>query len=367
MLLILPSFVGAVADDLHVSSGRLGLLGSADLVGIAITTATGPWWLRRVSWRRTGVGTLVAFAIVNAACLAVTGFMPLMLLRLMAGLIAGIGYTVGLAGIMDTSHPDRNAGLLLVVQVLFSAMGLFVIDAVPVSWRLDAVYVFMLAWTLPCIVLAWRNYPEDPGERSQAMPLDWTRLLLGRGGAVVVGAGLYFLMIGGVWGYLEGIAREAGLSLIQTGQALSFGLLVSLVGAGAAAYLGLRWGRTIPLIASAIIQAASLYLFTRLQEFSSPVLAFYLINAAFQIMWSYIVPYFMIMFGEVEPTGRFVSMYGMVTHLTLAIGPYAGAYLIDSGHYGSLVWAGIGLVVLCYAAFLVAAWLHSHAGRESKA
>ncbi|MFX9061580.1 hypothetical protein ABTN34_17200, partial [Acinetobacter baumannii] len=92
--------------------------------------------------------------------------------------------------------PDRNAGLLLVVQVLFSAMGLFVIDAVPGSWRLDAVYVFMLAWTLPCIVLAWRNYPEDPGERSQAMPLDWTRLLLGRGGAVVVGAGLYFLMIG---------------------------------------------------------------------------------------------------------------------------------------------------------------------------
>lgn len=357
MLLILPSFVGALGDDLQLSPERLGLLGSADLIGIALSTATGPWWLRRVSWKRTGVGALVAFALANAACFGVTSFTVLMALRFITGLIAGVGYTVGLAGVMDTSRPDRNAGLLLVVEVLFSAMGLFVIDAVPVKWRLDSVYAFMLVWTVPCVVLAWRNYPQDPGERSQAAPLNWGRLMLGRGGAVVVGGGIYFLMIGGVWGYLEGIAREAGLTLIQTGQALSLGLVVSLAGAGVAAFLGLRLGRAIPLILSAVIQLASLYLLTRLQSFSNPVLAFYIINAVFQIMWSYIIPYFMVMFAEVEPTGRFVSMYGMVTHLTLAIGPYAGAFFIINGHHSALIWAGIGLVVLCYGAFLIAAWL----------
>jgi hypothetical protein len=50
-------------------------------------------------------------------------------------------------------------------------------------------------------------------------------------------------MIGAVWGYLEGIARAAGLSLEQTGTALSRGLVVSLLGSGAAAWLGLRFGR----------------------------------------------------------------------------------------------------------------------------
>jgi predicted MFS family arabinose efflux permease len=355
MLLILPSFVGALGDDLPLSPNQLGLLGSVDLIGIALSTATGPWWLRRVRWSRIGPWALVAFFVSNAACFGVTGFAGLMTLRFASGLIAGIGYTVGLAGILDTRHADRNAGLLLVVQVVFSAMGLYVIDAVPVKSRLDSVYLFILAWTLPCMVLAWGHYPDDPGERSQAAPIDWPRVA-GRGGAVIFGAGIYFLMIGGVWGYLEGIAREAGLTLIQTGQALSLGLVISLAGAAAAAFLGLRLGRAFPLILSALVQATALYLLTRLRTFDNVVLAFYVINAVFQVMWSYIIPYFMVMFTEVEPSGRFVSLYGTVTHLTLAVGPYAGVFFITHGHHEALLWVGMVLVILCYAAFLLAAW-----------
>jgi hypothetical protein len=53
MFLLLPSFVGALGDVLHLSATRTGLLASADLTGMALITATAPWWLRRVSWRRT--------------------------------------------------------------------------------------------------------------------------------------------------------------------------------------------------------------------------------------------------------------------------------------------------------------------------
>ena len=35
MFLLLPSFVGALGDDLHLSTTRTGLLASADLTGIA--------------------------------------------------------------------------------------------------------------------------------------------------------------------------------------------------------------------------------------------------------------------------------------------------------------------------------------------
>lgn len=370
MLLILPSFVGALSDDLGLSATRLGLLGSADLIGIALSTATGPLWLRRVSWRRVGIGALAAFVVVNVVCFDVTSFAALVALRVIAGLIAGVGYTIGLAGVMDTSRPDRNAGLLLVVQVIFSALGLYALDTVSVGWRLDAVYAYMIVWTVPCIAIAWRYYPENPRERVAAAAVDRRHVAL-RGSAVTAGAGIYFLMIGGVWGYLEGVAREAGLSLPQTGSALSLGLVVSLLGAGAATYIGLRAGRAIPLLVSGVVQIAALYLLSRLTEFGNTVLAFYVINAVFQIMWSYIIPYFMVMFGEVEPTGRFVSMYGMVTHLTLAIGPYAGAFFIVDGQYTRLLWAGIVLTALCYAAFLVAVWVGhstpSHTSLPAKA
>ena len=362
VLLVLPSFVGALGDDLKLSPDRIGLLASADLIGIAISTATGALWLRRVSWRRLGLGSLLLFLLLNLACFGVAAFAALMVLRLLTGLTAGVGYTVGLAGVMDTSRAERNAGLLLVMQVIFSALGLYLIDAVPVQWRLDSVYAYILVWAAPCLVLAWRYYPEDPGDREQSVTVDWKETAL-RGSAVIAGAGIYFLMIGAVWGYLEGIARDAGISLMQTGEALSVGLAVSLVGAGGAVYIGLRFGRAVPLVASAVVQIVSLFLLTRLTQFANVVLAFYIINAAFQIMWSYIIPYFMVMFSEVEPTGRFVSMYGMSTHLTLAIGPYVGAFFIIKGNYEPLLWLGIGLTVMCYAAFLLVVWLdrrHKH-------
>ena len=42
IFLLLPSFVGALGDVLHLSATLTGLLASADLTGIALTTATAP-------------------------------------------------------------------------------------------------------------------------------------------------------------------------------------------------------------------------------------------------------------------------------------------------------------------------------------
>lgn len=356
MLLILPSFVGAIGDDLSLTSQRTGILASADLIGIALSTATAPWWLRRVSWRKWALWSLAGFVALNAACIGLHTYTALVAARVVVGALAGIGYAIGLAGIVDTKRADRNLGLLLVVQVLFSAAGLYVVDVVPVPWRLDSVYVFILVWAVPCLGLAWRHFPDNPCDRPTDNPMQWRRAAA-RGLAVTAGAGSYFLMIGGVWGYLEGVAREAGLTLAQTGQALSLGLLVSLLGAGAATVLGLRAGRSLPLVVSAVVQAFSLFLLIHLRDFANPIVAFVVINAVFQIIWSFIIPYFMIMFGEVDETGRFVPMYGMITHLTLAIGPYAGALLVSEGNYDHLLWAGIILIAVCYACFLGAAWI----------
>src|SRR5271163_2217893 len=71
MFLLLPSFVGALDDVLHFTPERTGLLGSADLAGIALATATGPFWLRRLSWRLLVLTSLGAFLIINALCFGV--------------------------------------------------------------------------------------------------------------------------------------------------------------------------------------------------------------------------------------------------------------------------------------------------------
>jgi predicted MFS family arabinose efflux permease len=356
IFLILPSFVGAIGDLLHLSPGRTGLLGSADLAGMALSTATGAWWLRRVSWRRTVGWALALFCLLNALCFPITGFYPLMGLRLASGMTAGVAYAVALAGVVDTRRADRNAGLLLCMQVVFSAIGLYVADVVPPQWRLDIVYGYILAWLIPTLLISWWCFPQDPGQRPRSGSLQW-RQIAGPGAAALLGAGLYFLMIGAVWGYLEGVARGAGLTLEQTGGALSAGLILSLAGSAAAALIGVRFGRVLPLIVTALFQIGALLLLTRLGHYARPATAFFWINTVFQIFWSYVIAYFIVIFNDVDATGRFVAFYGTATHLMLAVGPYVGALLIEGGGYTLLLWFGVIATTLCYASFVAAARL----------
>jgi MFS transporter, DHA1 family, inner membrane transport protein len=360
MFLLLPSFVGALDDVLHLSPERTGLLGSADLAGIALVTATGPWWLRRVSWRRIVLISLGAFLVINGLCFGVTSFPTLLGLRVLAGIAAGVAYVVALAGIVDTRDVARNSALLVFLQVVFAAVGVYALDAVRMTWRLDAVYTYIVAWTIPALALCWRCFPQDPGDRVQAGGVDWRRVAA-PGAAALIGTALYFLMIGAVWGYLEEIARAAGLTLSETGAALSIGLVISLVGPAIAAWLGLRLGRTMPLMITALVQVASLYLLIQLKHFSDVGIAFFVVNTIFQLFWNYVIAYFILIFNDIDVSGRFVALYGMAAHLTLAIGPYLGAILIRDGGYAALLWFGIGAVVLCFGSFLSAVNLISKA------
>ena len=351
--MVLPSFVGALADVLRMAPSRIGLLGSADLAGIAVATATGPWWLRRLAWRRTVMWALGIFGAANSVCFGVSDFWLLLSLRAIAGMAAGTAYVVALAGIVDTRHATRNSGLLVCTQVVFAAAGLYVLDAVRIAWRLDAVYAYVLAWTVPTFLCCWKYFPEDPGGRPVTQAIEWKQIGLA-GAAALAGTCLYFLMIGGVWGYLEGVAREAGLTLPQIGTTLSLGLSISIIGPILAAWLGLRLGRAIPLIATALAQLISLYLLLHLTAFTAVVLAFFIINTIFNIAWNYVIAYFITIFDDIDPSGRFVALYGTASHASLAVGPFAGALIISDGHYAPLMWFGIVAVAASFALFLVA-------------
>jgi MFS transporter, DHA1 family, inner membrane transport protein len=353
---VLPSFVGALTDVLGLSAQRTGLLASADLAGIALATASAPWWLREVSWRRAALASLLAFLALNLACLGVTDFWSLLVLRLLAGLAAGTAFAIALVGVIDTHNADRNTGLMVCMQVIVGAAGVYALDAVPAAWRLNAVYLYIIVWLFPTLALGWRHFPNNPGDRPNQGTLEW-RKLAGRGMVVILGGLLYWLMIGAVWGYLEGVAREAGLTLSQIGEALSIGLVVSLIGSFGSAWIGLRFGRAIPLIVTAIFQIACLYLLTRLSHYKSPIVAFYIINTVFQIFWSYVIAYFIIVFNDVDPSGRFVTFYGTTCHFGLAVGPYVGALLIVNGQHTPLMWFGIVTVSICYGCFLWGVWL----------
>lgn len=362
MLLLLPIYVGAISDSLGLTQSRVGLLGSADLGGIAAATLSAPWWVRRVAWRESILAFIGAFFLANLASIWIKSFEPLFVARVFAGLAAGAAYAIALAGLCDTVRTERNAALMVCGQVLFGAAGSFILPLVRSDWQLDAVFLYMNLWVAAALLVAFFAFPAEPGRRRDRAGIRW-RSLAARGPVVVLGTGAYFLTIGMVWAYLERVARAAGMSSQEVALSLGVGYLISLSGSLAAAWLGSRLGRALPMLVAGTVQIGMLLLFSNLQSFGNAAAAFFAINVVFQFFWSYIIAYQIVIYSDADPSGRFVATYGTSVHLALAIGPYAGSRLVAGTDYTAVLDAGVWTLALCYGCFLLAVYLNRR-GRD---
>lgn len=360
MLLLLPLYIGAISDSLSLSNTQVGLLGSADLCGIALATSTGMLWLRRVPWRKLVFAALTVFMLANLYSINQSALLSLVALRMVSGLAAGTAYAIALAGLCDTSREPRNTALMVCSQVCFGALGLYLLPALSADDLLKGTYLYITAWIVVAIFVALIAFPEDPSRHRQTWVLRWDDF--GSAGVLAfAGTAFYFLTIGSVWGFLERIAIQAGMHLQEVGASLSLGYLISLLGSFTAAWLGVRLGRAWPLVVSALLQLCMLILFSQLQGFKNVVLAFFLINALFQICWSFIISYQITVFSDADTSGSFIPLYGTAMHVALALGPFAGASLVRSGSYTPILYFGFLTLALCYLSFLASVFFHRRA------
>jgi MFS family permease len=358
--LLLPAFVSALSNVHSLDEVQIGLLASADLAGIAVSTATGMWWVRRLSWPRVIRIALAVFLAANACCFGAVAFWPLLVLRFVAGLSGGAAYATALAAISDTRNASRNAALMVCTQIIFGAVGIYALPYVSAAWQLNALYGYIIVWLLPLLVLCWKWFPDDAGIRPRTAPAEMRTNAL-KGTVIVTATAVFALTVGAVWGYLERVAVDSGLEPRQASTAVSVGFLLSLTGSALAAWQGLRLGRIIPMAISGILQCAALVIIARLSDVSDPRIMFFIASAVFQIAWCYVVSYQIIVFNDVDPTGRFLPFYGTTYHGAMAAGPYVGALVVVGGRYSALLMYGGLTLAVSYALFLLSIVLNRRA------
>ena len=356
MLLLLPIYIGALNDLLALSATEIGLIGSADLAGIALSVTTAMVWLRKYPWRGTVLWALTLFFATNIVSIHQTNFTVLMALRFAGGLGAGAAYAIALAGICDSHNPARNSALMVCSQVIFGAIGLFVLPSLAHDWRLDGIYLYISLGAILAIVLSYFYFPNN----TQTQPSSHfppVRKFGWQGTLAFAGTSLYFVTIGVVWSYLERIALNTGLSLEDVGFSLSAGYIISLLGSFSAAYFGVKWGTAWPMIVAGSVQFMMLVVFYVLDVFPHSALIFFAANAVFQFFWSYIISYQIVIFSDADKDGRFLPLYGTSVHIALAVGPFLGANMVKDDHYLNVLTFGMVSLTLCYLSFLGSVYL----------
>ena len=130
-----------------------------------------------------------------------------------------------------------------------------------------------------------------------------------------------------VWSLSERIGLKTGLNLKAVGMILGIATIAGIAGSGAAAWLGIRWGRRLPLFFGI---GASTFAMVMIAAIYEPI-SFTTNQVIWGVAYAFMTPYMMGVAAALDPLGRWTATASGVTIGASALGPIIGGMLIGWG------------------------------------
>jgi predicted MFS family arabinose efflux permease len=334
-----PILLGAAAAELSLSDFQIGVLAAADLGAACVVMVTGTVWVRRVSWRLSGLVGLVLLTVGNSLSAGADRLPPLLLARLIAGAGGGATYATALANLGSSRNPDRSFAFATSAQVTVGAAGLPCLPYLVRAWGMHGIYAVQALLSLaglallPLLPRGDVTATVEAHREGRPAPAAFVSL---------VATFLFYIAQGSFWSFVERIGHSASLSPDFIGSTLSISLALSLLGSLGASWLGVRYGRTLPLVATVVGQVFALVV---LVGGISPG-TFGLGVTVFNVLLSFGVTYLMGSVASRDPSGRLVVLIPVFQAAGLATGPPLASMFLGSGSYAPVnVVSGVCLVL----------------------
>ena len=361
VLMMLPIVV-AVFSDMGFSQQQVVVVGSADMLGLAVGALVASNILSRLPWRQLAIAALTVIVLCNLASAFVAEFAFAVLLRFLAGLGEGVLVSLGNSGLAQTQRPDRNIAIYLVVAPVTAAISLPLLSDVATTAGSQGVFLTLAGFSVLGF-LAVLNLPSKNDEEASEPSAGINQKILKNAPAVLASIGvlIYFVGLGAVWGNMQIIGLAAALNSSDVDTALSFALLFAMVGGFGAMLLEARFGRLLPVIMSTMASIAAVLVLT-----SITINLFYVVTAILMFGWNFAYTYQLAAVGSADESGQFVSICVSMQALGFFAGPSIAGFLMSTeGGIGSLV----SLSAACFIAsiLLVVPVLRSASIREIEA
>lgn len=341
--ILMPLVVGAFSDSGTFTEQQVGFLTAADVAGILIASMSAFFWVRRCHWQRWMQISLLLFIAMNLLTLLTSLFPALLLVRFLAGIGCGIGYSIALAALGDRPNPDKAFGAMVTVQVVFGTLGFWVLPHITGLWGYQGLFQFFNLFLVLALILVSIASPADENKKAQSLP-PFGRIYLPIL-FVFMGVVAYYFAQGTVWAYLERIGVAAGLSVAEVGAILGWGFAISACGSVLAAKFVAIMGRNLSLWLTAVLQLAcllALYLMAQPHIW----LIYALATVVYQIFWSFIIPIMMGIFSDADKSGRLIVFCVTAFKVGLVIGPPVAAAVVSHFGVSEVLWLGAVAIVL---------------------
>lgn len=259
---LLPINIGSAAEAFGLTYPQMGTLGSLTLGGWVIGSLVAFALLNHMSWQQictigavlSGIGFIASAQVSEISHLNVTWFV--------AGLGAGLPFSIAIQALGELDEPDRVMGMKLASEVFLGAALLYLFPVLLIAnWAYDGAAYGIAAMMLIGILAVSRMPRTHRTVASDAE--DHAKVSFGDNLpaiAALVTLAIFFGGQTGIWTLLERIGNTIGLSGSDIGISLAVVKILGFVAGATAAVVGAKYGSRWPHVLGLICIGGGLYM-----------------------------------------------------------------------------------------------------------
>ncbi|QOJ30920.1 MAG: hypothetical protein HRU81_01690 [Gammaproteobacteria bacterium] len=354
-----PILVEVMITRLGFQAGDAFFITALEALGTALGPVLALFWMQRLPWRLAAVASLLV--IIGGNILSAYETSPTMLgiLRFAIGVLGeGTAFALSVAIISHTTQKDRNFAFVIAAQVLLG-VAFFRFLPMPHDAGISGVTLPMAGLAIIALpASAWIPQPAASGHKAAAAQ---------PAGSVVPALGALAVMLvwctglGALWASIKLIGVEVtcpgcdavamSAAKLDVGKALALSTGIAVVGALAAAAMGDRFGRLLPVSVALTMQ----FVMVLLLRGEMPWLQFAMTAATFQVFWNLTGPYLMGTVAASDTTGK-ISLLIPTTQIGgFFLGPTITKFFLTEGTYVAANYVAAVCIVVALLLFIPAA------------
>jgi DHA1 family inner membrane transport protein len=359
--MVMPLWVGAVIEDLHLSASAAGRIGSMEFLAVAFVSVLVAMAIRWCPTRSTVAAGVALLVLGNVASAFAGSEGGLIAARLLCGVGKGLVVAIVFSMAAGSSRPMRAFAVLNIVYALFSTFFYLV-----VPYAITTAGAAGAFWAMAGVAVAGALFmPLFPTKRlaaSEVSGLRWRNMpvygLVGFAALVILWSGHNMMFT-----FIQQIGAADGMSLQAMGNVLSLGSFLTVAGPSLARAIDTRMGYGVPMLAATTLKIASTLVIALL---ATP-LAYSIAVPAFILLSLFITPYVMGILALADPAGRLAAASSAAMTAGASLGALLGGVSLDKTGAAGLGWGATAHFLLFMILVIAIAPIAGRVGRAKAA
>jgi len=353
----MPYLIGSVADGMGLGVDQAGLIGSAELLIVALSAFAVSARVRVLPRRKVALlGGVIAVA-GHVLSLLTNSIETLVVCRALAGVGAGMALAIGNACLAASHDPSKAYGQVMMLLATVTAGVIVALGYITEIWSYYGVFgtqaVVVALMLIPISFLPERDEtrPEDDVTHGKIPMLP--------AAMIVLGIVMWHFCDNSIWGFSERIATKIGMKPDVIGWLLGLGLFVGVLGGFIASSIGTRYGRIWPVCVGIGIAVTCISVIT-----STGVISVYTTSIlSYIVCFMFISSYIYGLAGELDHHGRVMAAASGAGNLGVALAPSLSGKLIATAGYEAMGRVVVSTLMVVMTLSIAVGW---HINRELK-